>query len=130
MIADWEPLLSDDRVGKIADLLFIAFPELPRDTEVFTFVVPAQALVRNNEELFIPEQAVFALKSANPRAGWDAVYRGKQIMSTSGMWRSTWDNETKMRSHYVSTREDPAFAPFAIAARSHVTKIRGYRDLI
>jgi len=144
--SDWEPLLHDDRVGKIAELLFVAFPTL-RGSEVFTFVVPEQMVRRDRPGIphepgchgisdcdcgpyRIPEQAVFAIRSDNPRAAWDPIYRGKQFMSTSGMWRETWDREEKANKHFVSARTDPAWAPFYIAARSHADKMRGYRELI
>ena len=153
--SDWEPLLHDDRVGRITELLFVAFPTL-RGSEVFTFVVPSQMVSRDRPGIphepgcpyphsdhwdnyypdcdcgpyRIPEQAVFAIRSDNPRAAWDPIYRGKQFMSTSGMWRETWDREEKERKHFVSAREDPAWAPFFIAAKSHADKMRGYKELI
>lgn len=148
---DLEPLLPDDRVGKIAELLNIAFPTL-RGSDFFTFVVPPQLVLRNKPGIphergcptpatqaisdcdcgpfLVPEQAVFAVRSDNPRASFDPVYRGKQFMTTSGMWRSVWDREEKARKHYVSTRDDPAWGPFYIAASGQARKMQDYKELI
>ena len=126
----WEPLLPDDRVGRIAELLLIAMPDLPKDTDVFSFVVPVQIVPNEDgEPRIIPEQAVFAVKAKNPRT-WDKVYQGKEVMSSSGMWKSVWDREEKDRKHYVSTREDPAWSPFYIAAAELVRKLKGYKEII
>ena len=129
MLPDWEPLLDDGRVGKIADLLFLAYPDLPRDSDVFTFIVPQQTVVRDDEPYVIPAQAVFAVKSPNPRT-WDAIYLGKEILSTAGLWLATWEREEKDRAHYVSTIEDPAFSAFRALAKTHVGKLRNLKELI
>ena len=159
MSEDWEPLLPDDRVGRIAEMLRFAVPSLPRDAEVFTFVVPPQ-VVRNRGDRFphergcpyavgpdgdigghpydiecdcgpftVPEQAVFAIKTDHPRT-WDPMYQGKKLMSQAGMLRSVWEAQEKHNRHFVSPREDPAFNVFLITARQHVKKIRDYRELI
>lgn len=145
---DWEPLLPDERVGKIADLLRLAFPALGSDAEVFTFVVPPQRVeqrgkrfphesncgVRRDRDCdcgpyTVPEQAVFAIRTPHPRT-WDPVYKGKQLMSQAGMLRAVWEAQEKQHRHYVSPREDPAWAPFVITAREHLRKVRDFSELI
>lgn len=145
-MSDWEPLLPDDRVGRIAEMLQLAVPGLPRDAEVFTFVVPPQAVQERGERFphergcrpeqgcdcgpyTVPEQAVFAIRTPHPRT-WDPVYRGKTLMSQAGMLRSVWEAQEKRNKHFVSPREDPAFAPLLITAREHARKIADYRALI
>lgn len=130
MTADFEPLLTDARVDKIADLLRLAYPQLPQDIEVFSFIVPPQKAEVRGEEVTIPAQAVFALQSPHPRRSFDAYYLDKELMSNTACWLSAWEHEERMRLHYVSARDDPAFAPFAIAARNHLRAIKNYKELI
>lgn len=131
MIEDWEPLIPDERVSRIAELLYVAFPDLKTyNADVFTFIVPEQSFVKDGELRVYPEQAVFAIKSTNPRASFDKFYRGKQLMTTSGMWMQTWRNEEKAREHYVSAREDPAWSPMFMTARTHIAKIKDLKELI
>lgn len=127
---DFEPLLPDDRVDKIAGLLRIAYPQLPPETEFFSFVVPEQSAPNpngNGEMVPLPAQAVFALQSPHPRRTFDKFYRDKELMSNTACWLRIWEAEEKQRSHFVSSRDDPAFGPFSIAARNHV---RAMRDLL
>lgn len=153
---DWEPLLSDERVGKIAELLRIAFPALGSDAEVFTFVVPEQRVEGPRRTRFphergckypngddwdnyypdcdcgpytIPEQAVFAIRTRHPRS-WDPVYGDKTLMSQAGMLRSVWEAQEKQHRHYVGPREDPAWSVFVITAQNHLRKTKDYKELI
>lgn len=145
---DLEPLLPDDRVGKIAELLLVAYPALGAEAEVFTFVVPEQRIEDRNSKpvphepgcprgancgcgpYTVPEQAVFAIRTPHPRATFDSFYRGKTLMSNAGMLRQVWDREETARRHYVSPREDPAWAPFDITAREHIRKTASLKALI
>lgn len=147
--ADFEPLLTDERVGRIAELLLMAYPGLGQDAEIFTFVVEPQtvphrgrrfphergcAVARQGEcdcgPYTVPEQAVFAIRTPHPRAGFDPIYRGRQLMSQAAMLRSVWDAAEKRNKHFVSTREDPAWAPFQITAQNHLRQMKDYRELI
>lgn len=127
---DFEPLLSDDRVGKITGMLRVAYPQLPPDIEVFSFIVPPQVVERDGEEHKIPAQAVFALKSSHPRATFDKFYTDKELMSNTATWMAVWEAEARQRAHYVSTQEDPAWGPFNIAARNHLRAIKNMKELI
>lgn len=142
---DWEPLLSDERVGKIAELLRVAFPALGSDAEVFTFVVPEQTVAERGRRyphergctgvdcqcgpFTVPEQAVFAIRTPHPRF-WDSVYKGKTLMSQAGMLRSVWEAQEKQHRHYVGPRDDPAWNVFLITAQNHLKKTRDYSELI
>lgn len=150
MLSDWEPLLPDSRVERIAELIRLAEPELV-DAEFATFIVPRQVEKDRRRmkyaphesgcsfgagnpacecgPLEIPEQAMFTIKTAHPRT-WDPIYKGKDLMTFEGTWLPRWREEERLRAHYVSTREDPAFEIFAIAAKAHAKKMRGYRALI
>jgi hypothetical protein len=125
-LADLEPLLTDDRVGKIHDLLWMAYPMLPVDTDVISFMVPEQ----ESNTGTIPPQAVFALVSDNPRQSFDPLYRGKREMTTAGIPFVVWESDQKMRGHFVSGREDPAFKFYNYAARIHLRKLQDLRELI
>ena len=126
---DFEPLLTDSRVDKIAGLLRIAYPQLPPETEIFSFIVPPQKVVKDDREVEIPAQAVFALKSPHPRRTFDPFYKDKELLSNTATWLRVWEAEEKQRLHYVSAREDPAFGPFSIAARNHLRAIRDFKEL-
>jgi hypothetical protein len=150
-LPDWEPLLPDDRVGKIADLLRIRYPDL-RDAEFFSFVVPPQVVDDRRSmkhaphergcpfergtvndcvcgPLDIPEQAVFGIRQT-PHPSRDPVYKGKALVTTEATWLKTWDAEARKRKHFVSALEDPAMEIYRIAAAAHVEKAEGYRQLI
>lgn len=127
---DFEPLLTDERVDRIAGLLRIAYPQLPRDTEFFSFVVPPQTVEKDGREVVIPAQAVFALQSPHPRRSFDGFYRDKELMSNTACWLRVWEAEEKERRHFVSSRDDPAFGPFSIATRNHVRSIMDLKQLI
>lgn len=127
---DFEPLLDDDRVDRIAGLVRLSFPTLPVDTQFFTFVVPPQKVERDGEEVEIPAQAVFAVQSAHPRRTFDAFYRDKELMSNTACWLPIWEREERQRMHFVSGPDDPAFGPFSIAARNHLRAIKNLKELI
>jgi hypothetical protein len=126
---DFEPLLTDERVGKIVELLRIAYPQLPVDTEFFSFVVPPQTVEKDGQEIEIPAQAVFALKGPHPRGTFDQFYKDKELMSNTACWLRVWEHEERQRLHYVSGRDDPAWGPFAIATRNHLRAIKDYKEL-
>ena len=150
-LPEWPALLDESRTGKIAQLLLVAYPDLPRESEFLTFIVPAQVNVPRDRvsgsphepgcthaidgncecpPMDIPDQAVFAIASPHPRQTFDPFYRGKTIMSTSGMWRQTWDQEERTRKHFVSSIEDPAFKIFKFCAQQHLRRLRDLKELI
>ena len=147
-LPDFEPLLPDSRVSKIADLLRIAYPDL-RDAEFVTFIVPEQNGVPRTQlrqaphehgcpypndscecdPLNIPAQAIFCIRDKHPRADMDPVYKGKMMVTTEGTFLKVWESEEKARAHYVSTSQDPAYTIMEIAARAHVKRASEFRQL-
>lgn len=125
-VAQLEPLLTDSRVERLAEALFLRFPALPLDSEVVTFISPER---KDQLGRVIPAGAVFAVVSGHPRA---RVYGqpGMKMMTHAGVWLERWRLEEKGRKHFVSGRDDPAFKFLFLAAKEHLRKIDDLKSLI
>lgn len=123
--ASYETLISDRRVTAIADLVIDEFREhgLGDNAEFVTFIQPPQIVQRTGVDVPIPEVAVFAVISDNPRAP------GHQVMTQASVWLTDWRATDAARLHFVSGPQDPAFPIFRETAKAHLRTIRNLREM-
>jgi hypothetical protein len=124
--ADYETLLTDPRVERIASRVFDEFRAqgLPDDTDFVTFVQPPQVIDRGGVAVPIPEVAVFAVISDNPR------HKGHRVMTQGSVWLRDWMARERELRHYASDQPDPALSIFRLLVRDHLPKLQNLREMI
>jgi hypothetical protein len=122
---DFEPLISDRRMQEIGHKIVDEFrPKgLSDDVDFVTFIQPATTIERNGIQVPIPEVAVFAVITDNPKSA------GRRVMTQAAAWLADWLARDAARLHFVSGGQDPAFPVFRRIVREHVEKIQSLREM-
>ena len=123
--ADYEPLISDMRMRAIAGPLIEKFREhgLPDDTDFVTFIQPPTTIEREGVAIPIPEVAVFAVISNNPRSP------KHRVMTQSSVWLADWRATSAAKLHFVSGSADPAYPIFRETVKTHLRVLRNLKEM-
>lgn len=123
--ANYETVLDDARVWRIQErVMDDAKGRLPDDTDFVTFIQPATIVDREGIAVPIPDVAVFAIVSPNPKDP------SRKVMTQGAMRLDQWRRDDFYRTHYVGAGVDPAMPVFRRIAREHVNTLRNLAELI
>lgn len=129
-----EPVIPDDRLWPIVDRLKAEFGRTKlEETEFLTFVQPAKKTTARTESglevpTWIPEMAVFAVISPNPRPY--ARTLGAKVMTHGTAALEDWRESERERGHYVDGRRDPAHEILRGVVREHLRVMTNLREMI
>lgn len=126
-LADFETLLPDSRVERLRDAVAKAFPKLPEDFQLATYIQPSRLVPRpggSGELVQIGERAVFLMVSPNPHPR----YKGQMLKTQASMRMKLWREEEAEAAHFVSGA-DPALKFFRRMAREHIVARTNWTEL-
>jgi hypothetical protein len=129
-----EPLITDERLDQVVSKLKAEFGrEKLEQTEFVTFIQPEKRTNRTTESgitvpTIVPDMAVFAVLSPNPRPGAKAV--GAKVMTHGTAALVDWRESESERSHYVAGRRDPAHEIFRGVVREHLRVMTNLKEMI
>lgn len=128
-LSRFEPLLPDSRVEQLAHKIRSQFGHARFiEAQFITFVQPAKDVVRSGVRTWIPEMAVFAIISPNPRPA--ARILGQSVMTHGTVALEDWRASEKDASHFVSAGTDSAHEIFRGVAREHLRVLTNLREMI
>jgi hypothetical protein len=129
--SEYEPLLDDDRVERIAHKIKseFGFKKL-EDSVFFTFIQPARPYNQRTPEglvvpTWIPDMAVFAIISPRP----NPTRPGQKLMSQATASLEGWLEAEKEASHFAGA-PDEAHKIFKAVARMHLQQLQSAKELI
>lgn len=120
--ADWDVLLSDDRVTTIERALRKARPDLPAESVLITFVQPELDTIHNGEQVHVKPLAVFAIITPDPR------HPETNKMTQGAMDLAEWRAKDRTWKTFVGQR-DPAIGAFRHIAKTHIEVIENLKAL-
>lgn len=129
--ANAEPLLADDRVGKIGDRLRLIYPDLPVETQFVTAVIEPPYRASNGGKAYTETRwpaAQFMVLGPHPRPIQKKY--GYLQASVATLYRAAWDASEKERSHFVATDDDPAYRIFRGLAVQFLAQRRSLLQII
>lgn len=118
---DLEPVVPDGRVWQAQERVVRVIPSL-RDSAFVTFIVPEH----EEGERIVPDLAVFAILSPNPRR-----YNGKpgpDIMTQATTRLSDWIEAEKERKHFVD-KPDLLVSFFGKVGTEHAKTMQNLREM-
>lgn len=127
-----EDLLSDERVERIADSLRLRFPNRLDESSFVSFIqpvttVPVQTPAGIHIDMPVPAQCVFAIISPDPRP-WKSAAEG--ILTAATVTLADWLDTERIKSHYVTGNDDPAYKPFLMATLEQLHKLQSASEQI
>lgn len=125
-LSQYEILLEDDRVEIVRESLLAMMPSL-YDTDLISFIVPARRVMKRTPEgleyeSWLPDKAVFAAVTPNPRA------KGQALLTSATMDLDAWYEGEKDRSHFVGA-PDELFKIYGLVVREQLPIIDNLRSM-
>lgn len=126
-LASYDILVDDGRVERETARLRVEFGAKLADTEFVTFIQPARTVNHRLDSgievpLHIPDKAVFAVVTPNPRRP------AQKILTSVTTNLRDWEESERERSHYAG-KADPIGAFFRRALFEHLPMIQNLREM-
>ena len=128
--SEWEPLLDDDRVERLAGKIRSQYGHRKlADTTFFTFIQPARQVKTRTSggifvETWVPEMAVFAAITPRPQGR-----PGQRLMTTATVSLADWRESEADVGHYAGA-PDEAHKIFRLVAVEQISKIQSAKEMI
>lgn len=119
-----DPLLSDQRLSKVAGRLVVEFPRLlDWETDFATWVEEPVEYEKDGLVGKLPRRAVLAMVSPNPK------HEDNQMLTKAGMWYDHWKEEDRSFQR-MNEKVDPALKMFRILAKEHIRVMENLEQLV
>lgn len=127
-LADNELLLPDSRVEELWHALRKAYPKLPDDFQVATYIQPARLVPSQSgrgDLRHITERAVFLIVSKNPHPR----HENEMLKTIASIPYTAWREEEANAWRFVNGGADPALKFLRAAARDHIRTWTNYKEM-
>lgn len=118
----YEQLLPDQRLERAIAVLGLEFPIVSDNVTLVTFIQPEREVTQEGVDYLLPEQAVFAAISKNPR------HPAYDVMTTAVA--ALRDFRIADAEFFQQVGKDPVLGIFRKVIKQHTETLKNLRELI